>query len=192
MWSPLSRGCRLAQVPSLCLHHPSPARPVPRHREGPTAIPSWLLLSCPRPSSLLAGPAPHNPTQRGASQHVTWLQEALAALPENSVPARGSHLLTGHPRGQGPQGAHLMLVVSALRMRPGTPGLSGRWVGGRGRWREEGRKMRHAVSLGKDGPSRTAQQSLRGSAPSPGRVALAGGEPKLPARNPQIPCPGAI
>lgn len=52
--------------------------------------------------------------------------------------------------------------------------------------------MRHAISLGKDGPSRSAQQSLRGSAPSPGRVVLAGGEPnpshsEAPNSHPEIP-----
>lgn len=52
--------------------------------------------------------------------------------------------------------------------------------------------MRHTISLGKDGPSRTAQQSVRGSAPSPGRVALAGGEPspshsEAPNSHPEIP-----
>jgi len=52
--------------------------------------------------------------------------------------------------------------------------------------------MRHTVSLGKDGPSRSAQWSLRGSAPSPGCVALAGGEPnpshsEAPNFHPEIP-----
>ena len=88
------------------------------------------------------------------------------------MPARGSR-----PRGQGPP------ELTSDAQGPSTEheaweGLGPReTVGGRGRWREEGRKTRHTVSLGKDGASRMARWSLRGSAPSPGRVALAGGEP---------------
>lgn len=136
------------------------SRPVPRHREGPTAIPSWLLLSCPRPSSLLAGPAPHNPTQRGASQHVTWLQEALAALPENSVPHAALTFQLGTPRA-GSSGRTSDARVSAARDEAWDAWAFWEMRGRKGKMREEGRKMRHAVSLGKDGPSRTAQQSLR-------------------------------
>lgn len=141
---PLSHGAagwrRCPLCDSITPHQLAPS-------PGTERIPQPCLPGCffpaQRPSSPLAGPAPlpapHNPTQRGASQRITWLQEALAALPENSVPARGSHLPTGHPRGQGPQGAHLMLMVSALRMRPGTAWAL-REMGGRKGKMEGGRK----------------------------------------------------
>ena len=58
VWDPLSRGCGLAQAPSLCLHRPPPARPIPWHSEHPTATPSWLLLPRPKTSPISAcGPS---------------------------------------------------------------------------------------------------------------------------------------
>lgn len=90
---------------------PSPVTSLP-HPLAHRGSHSYIFLDAapqpkdPHPSPPVAPvspPAPHNPTQRGASQHVTWLQEALTALPRNSMLARGSHLPTGHPRGQGPQ-----------------------------------------------------------------------------------------
>lgn len=159
---------------------PSPLTSSPHPLAQRASHSYTLLAAAPLPKDLhpspLAGPAPppapRNPPQRGASQRVSWLQEALTALPGNSVPACGSR-----PRGQGPP------ELTSDAQGPSAEheaweGLGSReTVGGRGRWREEGRKTRHTVSLGKDGASRTAQRSLRGSAPSPGRVALAGGEP---------------
>ena len=58
VWDPLSRGCGLAQAPSLCLPRPPPARPIPWHSEHPTATPSWLLLPRPKTSPIsVCGPS---------------------------------------------------------------------------------------------------------------------------------------
>ena len=96
--------CAISVPPSPLTSSPHPLAPRGSH--------SYVFLDAapqpkdPHPSPLAAPmppPAPHNPAQRGVSQRVTWLQEALTALPGNSMLAHGSHLPTGRPRGQGPQ-----------------------------------------------------------------------------------------
>lgn len=141
VWDPLSRGCGLAQAPSLCLHRPPPAHPIPGTASIPQLHPPGCCSPAQRPHpSLLVGPVPpptpRNPPQRGGSQRVSWLQEALAALPETLC----LHAALVHV-GRVLWSSHLMLRVPARSTRPGKAWAPGRrWEEGEDGGRREGRR----------------------------------------------------